>query len=261
MGRNVTSMEALGFLGMGCMGLALAAGEAPAAGAQPVSDALRAAGWGVEVLDDGSLQLRPVVQSAQEAAPPQPQSPGVPAEPDVQPRVEQSQPAGTVDWSPLRSRGWRVERDADQATLLVPPGAAAPAASVDAVPRGSETSPDLESLLKGRGWRVERESDGTLVLSPHPASRSPSLPLTRAIGQVPAAVVQGRVALPVDTWEKARAVAASWLESVSDPALMLGKIRRIHGLYLISIVGAERPHPLRHQVSVGVDDGQVLVLR
>jgi hypothetical protein len=64
----------------------------------------------------------------------------------------------------------------------------------------------------------------------------------------------------VDSWEKARATALSWLESVGNPALQLGKIRRIHRLHLVSIIGAEPPHRLLHQIAVGVDDGRVVVL-
>ncbi|MGE5154320.1 MAG: hypothetical protein ACM3ST_09915, partial [Bdellovibrio bacteriovorus] len=248
---------------MGFAGVAVGASSGP----QTFSDALRAAGWGVEVLADGSLQLTPLGRSTQGPTPEaESQSPSPPVDPQAQPP---GAPIGdSVDWTLLRSSGWRVERDADQAILLFPPGsvvpadsAPAPLAPADVPERSAVAAPDLETLLAVRGWRVERESDGTLML--HPLfGASPGLSVSaRSLGQVPTAVAEGRVSVPVDTWEKARAVAASWLESVGDPVLRLGKIRRIHDVYVISIVGASPPHTLRHQVSVAVDDGRVLVLK
>ncbi len=269
MGRRFAAAGVLGLLCTGFVGLAVAAGGGASSGPQTFSDALRAAGWGVEVLADGSLQLTPLGRSIQGPTPEaESQSPSPPAEPQAQ-----TQPAGapigdSVDWTLLRNSGWRVERDADQATLLFPPGSGVPADSALAPPapaavpeRSAVAAPDLETLLAVRGWRVEREPDGTLMLHPL-LGASPGLSVSaRSLGQLPAAVAQGRVTVPVDTSEKARAVAASWLESVGDPALRLGKIRRIHDVYVISIVGAKPPHPLLHQVSVAVDDGRVLVLK
>jgi hypothetical protein len=51
------------------------------------------------------------------------------------------------------------------------------------------------------------------------------------------------------------------LESVGDPSLEVGKIRHIHHVYLVSIIGNQPSKALAHQVAVGVDDGRVVVLR
>ena len=69
-----------------------------------------------------------------------------------------------------------------------------------------------------------------------------------------------QVALPVDGWAEVRAVAQSWLDSVNDPTLRLGKARRIFRVYLVSIVDERPPHRLRHQIAVSVEDGRIVVL-
>jgi hypothetical protein len=184
-------------------------------------------------------------------------------------------PAGAEDaqpgWAALRERGWRVETDAEGATLLYPPAPAAPPAPGPVAPEVADVAPDqvaareevardLDSRLAERGWRAERESDGTLVLFPLRRVEARPEPIARATGVVPPAITESEVSLPIDTWGKAQAVAASWLKSVGDSGLRVGKIREIFRVYLVSIVDAEPPNALRHQISIGVDDGRVVVL-
>lgn len=234
-------------------------------------ESLRAAGWQVEMLVDGSLQLMPVSRSPEENQDEQGGS-----EPPTGP-----DPVGAEDtlpdWAALRERGWRVETDAEGATLLYPPAPAAtptpapaPAptpvapdvahAAPDQVAARDEVARDLDSLLAERGWRAERESDGTLVLFPLRRVEARPNPIEPAAGVVPSAITQSGVSLPIDTWGKAQAVAASWLESVGDSSLQVGKIREIFRVYLVSIVETEPPNALRHQISIGVEDGRVVVL-
>lgn len=269
MSKTLAYTVGLALLWPGAIGLALGAGSDPPASPQTFSEALRAAGWGVEVLDDGSLQLAPAAPTPAETPPPGP-SPSelATAQPPVAPRPEAAPSpvpaAEAVDWSVLRRHGWRVERDADQATLLFPPGTAVgvePRVAEPSVQESPAEAPrELDALLAARGWRVEREEDGSLLLFPLLRATRVSSPLAQSVGHVPSAVTLGRVSLPVDTWEKAKGVAASWLESVGDPTLRLGKIRRIHRVYLVSVLGSSPPYPLRHQIAVAVEDGRVLVL-
>ena len=236
-------------------------------------ESLRAAGWQVEMLVDGSLQLMPVARSPEEDLEEQGES-----EPPTGP-----DPAGAEDtqpgWAALRERGWRVETDAEGATLLYPPApAATPAPTPSQSPTASPVAPevadvapnqaaardevarDLDALLAERGWRAERESDGTLVLFPLRRVEARPNPVEPAAGVVPSAITELEVSLPIDTWGKAQAVAASWLESVGDSGLQVGKIREIFRIYLVSIVETEPPNALRHQISIGVEDGRVVVL-
>lgn len=252
-------------MGLWCSGIlspALVQGAEPAAGAQSFADALMAAGWEVEVLADGTFQLTPAAKTPSPAEAAEPQGSAVP---ESRPTVE---PAERPGWSVLSNFGWRVENRPDGSTLLFPPPAAS-SREPQAPPEPQAKEPpavqaelahDLDALLAERGWRVQRDVDGSLRLHPLLAAREVPVGLEPSAGSIPAAVRDAKISLPVDSWEKARATALSWLESVGDPALQLGKIRRIHRLYLVSIIGAEPPHRLLHQIAVGVDDGRVVVL-
>jgi hypothetical protein len=232
-------------------------------------ESLRAAGWQVEVLVDGSLELMP---APREAAARQG------SETETPPPTASSAEISPPDWAALRDHGWTVETDADGSTLLYPPspmaGTAAPeppqspSPAPEATPAGIpdetaaryEVARDLDALLAERGWRAQRESEGTLLLFPlRRAERTPR-GVQRAAGVVPTAVTDAEVTLPIDTWKEARTVAASWLESVGDASLRLGKVREVLRVYLVSIVDDAPPHALRHQISIRVDDGRVVVL-
>lgn len=260
MHAKLAAMGRVTLVGSGILWLGLAA-AGPATGGQTFVEALRAAGWQVEVLVDGSLQLTPAGESASvpEAPGPQPSATPAPA-PGVQ----------APGWAALREHGWRVETDAEGSTLLFPPSAAPatpppapepspPKAPDEAVAR-DEVARDLDALLAERGWRAQREPDGSLLL--FPLRRAPSAPVAvePSPGVVPSVVSESEVRLPIDSWEKARAVAASWVGSVGDATLQVGRVRQIFRVYLVSIVDATAPHALRHQIAIGVEDGRVVVL-
>jgi hypothetical protein len=261
-------MRALTILGAGIGWLTLASAAETDAQGRTFVESLRAAGWQVEVLVDGSLELMPDPRApaADQASEPETGAPAASgaAEPP------------TPDWATLRDHGWRVETDADGSTLLYPPSPAAekaapdpatppapvavPAATPDAAAARDEVARDLDALLAERGWRAKRESDGTVLLFPLRRAENAPRGMQRAAGVVPAAVTESKVTLPIDTWNEARVVAASWLESVGDPSLRLGKVRAILRVYVVSIVDKAPPHALRHQISIGADDGRILVL-
>jgi len=268
MSKRLAVIVGMGLWCSGVLSPALVQGAEPAAGAQSFADALMAAGWEVEVLADGTFQLTPAAKTPSPAEAGEPQGSAVP---ESRPTVEPSERPG---WSVLSTFGWRVENRPDGTTLLFPPPAASPR-EPQAPPEPqapleppapeppaaqAELAHDLDALLAERGWRVQRDVDGSLRLHPLLAAREAPVGLEPSAGSIPAAVRDAKIALPVDSWEKARATALSWLESVGNPALQLGKIRRVHRLYLVSIIGAEAPHRLLHQIAVGVDDGRVVVL-
>ena len=252
MSKPVAVIPRVGLLGLGALCLAFAAGAEPMPGRETFADALRAAGWNVEVLADGSLQLTAAPQSLPVADAVEPQTPALPK-------------SGPDGWSVLRTYGWRVETGPDGTTFLFPPPAVSSVESEKAPEPArseaqAEVARDLDALLAERGWRAEREADGSVLLFPLLRAAGAPAALEPSAGHVPAAVREEKVPLPIDSWEKAQAVALSWLETVGDPALRPGKIRRILRVYLVSIVGDEPPHPLLHQIAVGVDDGRVVVL-
>lgn len=275
--QRVPAREALWTLVL-CGGIACAA-EPPEDGA--FAQALRAAGWQTEVLADGGLSLKlrpiptrePVDQSAESATEPS--------------AVSADEPSGAVpvapaiagDWDALRDHGWRVLQDPDGSTLLYPPVAEVPAEppapTVSDTTEGTELAQDLDALLAERGWRVRTDPDGTLTLFPlsRPTAappvaevdsgEAPSLPppVEPSTGVVPSTVVDGEVSLPISKWSKVKAVAQSWLESTGDTTLRVGrKVRRVHRVYLVSIVDASPPYAVRHQIAISVEDGRVVVL-
>jgi hypothetical protein len=255
MSKRVTAILMTGLLGWGAFNPTQALGSEPPAEGRTFADALRALGWTVAALPDGSLQL-----SRSSGTSSTPELPAPPSPTAAQPEPSLAEGA----WSVLRGYGWRVETNAQGATLLYPPSAATPSAQPAPEPERpeaqSEVAQDLNAILAERGWRVERAADGSLSLFPLRRSDSVGRALAASVGSLPPAVADGTVRLPVNTWDEARAVALSWLASVGDPGLRLGKIWRIQRLYLVSIDQARAPHDLRHQISIDVDDGRVLVL-
>jgi pyruvate/2-oxoglutarate dehydrogenase complex dihydrolipoamide acyltransferase (E2) component len=261
--KRLAVAAVIGFWCCGVSGWVRATDAEPVVGGQSFAEALRAAGWQVDVLADGTLQLTPgdkvppATETTERAAP------------------EASDPAPTTGpsgWSVLSAFGWRVEAQPNGDTLLFPPSVSsnpepreppAAEASTPTEPPDAQTEVvhDLDALLAERGWRVQRDEDGSLRLFPLLRARAVPAGLEPSQGYVPAAIRDGQVQLPVDSWEKARATVLSWLESVGDPSLEVGKIRQIHQVYVVSIIGNQPPKALAHQVAVGVDDGRVVVLR
>jgi len=256
------------------------AAEEPAAprGGEPHEEAawerLTQQGWRVERGADGSALLYPPSPAAQPAAPSEPT--GAPEEgPQPQAAEEPAAPRGgepheEAAWERLTPQGWRVERGADGSTILYPPSPATqpeapsePTGAPEEAPSvEQENAAGLEAQLEARGWRVERADDGSLLLRPRdtPAPTTQKPPPQPCIGELPGAVRGGDVQPPVRSWDQARTIAESWLSEVDSAGTMVGKIREIGGVYLVSIVDRRAPHRLRHQIAIDSDSGRVLVL-
>jgi hypothetical protein len=276
--RSLNERAAAG-LARGAICLALTTGATAAAeqvqGMTGFAKALRTAGWSVEVLVDGSLILT--------LAPDAESTPGSGVAIDTGGATEQPNNNADVepgDWSVLRDLGWAVETDAEGFTLLYPPGAASPKAASaatrgdQAIPRADEGAPlptplptaqdevaqDLDAMLAARGWRTRRDADGSLLLFPLARAPESTSSLSPVGGVVTDAVRDGDVTLPIDSWSEAKTVTLSWLDSLGDSTLTLGRIRGIFRVYLVSIVDAEPPHSLRHQIAISVEEGRVILL-
>jgi hypothetical protein len=119
---------------------------------------------------------------------------------------------------------------------------------------------DLDAMLAARGWRTRRDADGSLLLFPLARAPESTSSLSPVGGVVTDAVRDGDVTLPIDSWSEAKTVTLSWLDSLGDSTLTLGRIRGIFRVYLVSIVDAEPPHSLRHQIAISVEEGRVILL-
>jgi hypothetical protein len=272
------SIAALG----ACLGaLVPAAGIAGGPLGDPTLDeALRQSGWEMRQVDGEGLRLYPPQGTARvtggsavaaSAATPPTQAVEAPA----------AAQAGSVpDWDSVRRVGWRVERRADGSTLLYPPGTAVasevpvPAESTAAgpVPAGAasaaSTTPaaparlsltDMAAELRGRGWRVERDGLGALLLSPGAPDRAPQA-ITPSSGIETAPVREETVKVPVKRWVDARAIADAWVAEHGDGRLRVGKIRQIHRVYLVNIVGTGAPNQVVQQIAITGGNGLVVVL-
>lgn len=238
------------------LGLAALGSGAPAAeiGEASIAD-LERAGWTLSRRPDGGLELRTAAPAMERAGS------GAPADPAGAPEE--------VGWERLRASGWRVEETSDGSTLLVPPDRIAGetqepqagTATGESAPAATPIGLGVEEL-QAAGWRVERAADGSLLLYPRPAPEAPRpKPSPHACpGELPSAIAEGRVRLPLQHWEQVRAVAESWLAGVDVGSARIGKIRRIGRVYLVSLVDPRPPFALRHQIAIDGASGRVLVL-
>jgi hypothetical protein len=258
-----------------------------------LEDSLRQSGWEVRRVEGEGLRLYPPHGRASAAA----GKASVPAHRSVE--VPAAGTAATqtppgMDLDALRRVGWRIERAADGSTLLYPPApvpqapasdgsdvkvgdpansptptpaprAISPVSDPPAAPMVEPTATtdlsfaDLEVVLRGRGWQVERDRQGSLVLRPKTADLAPQA-ITPSQGFVTAPVREEAVKLPVSRWVDARAIADAWVAEHGEGRLQVGKIRQVHRVYLVSIVGVGAPKQVVHQIAITGGNGHVVVL-
>lgn len=226
-----------------------------------LQEALQGAGWDVESLADGSVELRRV---------PTPPEDELAGDTDTARDEPAAEVAESVAWDRLRESGWRVEKAADGSTLLYPPATevgATAAATTDIEAAETTSAKSFDDYLRERGWRVERAADGSLLLYPRISQPRPVQPRAAANavvepcpGVLLAPVLNGEIELPIDRGRQARAIAESWVKSVATPGLLVGKIRRFSRVFVVKIMDVNPPHRLRHQIAISSDDGRVIVL-
>ena len=130
----------------------------------------------------------------------------------------------------------------------------------------AETKPaDRQPDLPGfEYWRIEKQDDGSLRFHPLAKASGSSAPAAQAItlGRCEGIEIQhAAISLPVDQWSEAKALAQGWLSSAGLQGLLVGRIRRVLGVYLVSLVEGVPPHLLKHQLAIRASDGRVILLQ
>ncbi len=152
----------------------------------------------------------------------------------------------------LGASGWRVAREA-RGDLLLYPKSETPVVKKDVDIQLSDRS-GLKSALTAAGWKVLEKRDGSLLLYPESAQSSEESP---AAGPV----ADGKVNLPVDSWKEAHDIAQWWLvQHAPGEGLMVGKVRKVNWVYLVSIVEESSPFRLNNQLAIREQDGTVVPL-
>ncbi|WP_456374368.1 hypothetical protein [Thiolapillus sp.] len=207
----------------------------------PVADdqlveALQAAGWSASRTTDGSLILHPEKATNTD---------------------ESASTSRENRWAQLKQQleagGWQTFEDSDGYLVLKPPKSP-PKGESQTKTDHSAALHDIKDQLKTAGWRVEESSDHGLLLYPPGENTHRKAPHCAGI------ITRYRPLLPVDSWQKAHDVADSWLNAQDGLQASVGKIRRILGIHIISIVSSSPPYRLLHQIAIRNSDGAVIVL-
>ena len=201
-----------------------------------MQSALRKRGWEVQEETDGSLVLKPYTKE----------------KPRSMKKGEGLSDLGLL----LQAAGWRVKTASDGALFLFPKqNVQAPKPEVIEVPLGDLGK--IESALAVAGWRVHRDS-GHLVVLPAAAGGRVTGPSVHADAELEKMAVS--VVLPVDTKREARRIASAWIRASSDEHLLVGKVRKLRWVYVVSIVEQAPPYRLRRQIAIRTKDGKVVPL-
>ena len=198
---------------------------------------LHNSGWDVKRDDQGNLILRPQKKSVQ--------------------KVNNSK-SREKQWQELKSKfqaaGWGAEVDPGGSIRLTPPAKPYKESTEDFAKPDLFSFRDMQQKLKDSGWEIHNNSDGSIFLFPPQKNIEHKLPV--CMGTKPGVAVS----LPVNSWQDAYNIARHWLQQQSVKQAMVGKIRKIFNIYLISIVSDKAPFALKHQIAIRRADGQVLVL-
>lgn len=235
---------------------------------------LRDSGWEVRKDDEGNTLLIPPAELAPDRAQNETTASKKSTTPaSVLPTTAAAPPPDLKRL--LEERGWRLEYDASGNTLLVPMQSGQ-TSNRDEVTESSSTGDaaptdpfsQFQRSLKDKGWRVEAAEDGAVLVYP-PASptttapaRSDATPAQRGdcAGISSAAVINGTVSLPIDSWGKAERVATDWVTRFGHPDRIVGKIRRVNWVYVVSVVDRSPPYLLRNQLIIRADTGRVTAI-
>lgn len=217
---------------------------------ESLENQLRATGWRTRMSDDGSLLI------------------DVKPQPDA-PKSQGAPPPWKADWLEemgqlLKNRGWRVERDQSGSLKAYPRSAeASPSSDVSLLKVDKGNLDQLRQSLLAAGWRLERGADGSLLLYPRSSAVFQQHTQTRSekaetvfVDLVPSA----RIRLPVDSLRKAYRIASVWLERQRNSELKIGRIERLHWVYLVDVVQSTRPFSLHNQLAIRYRDGLLVPL-
>lgn len=131
----------------------------------------------------------------------------------------------------------------------------------------------VEKMPADTLWQIKRsEGDGILLYPVLPnkntnqnkeiAMQEQAINFKDSDGRVQ--IKGSDIELPIDSWEKAHQAAQYWLQQVENKAgnqgLLVGKIRKILRVYIISIVEDKKPFNLVYQVAVVGHNGDIIRL-
>ncbi len=164
----------------------------------------------------------------------------------------------------LEARGWRVRQDASGNTLLIPtPGAESSQSGDATVAEGQagDSMADFRDTAEAAGWRIESSADGSLIM--YPPGKSADQRDTTATdhgcaGTPTASVAEGSTGLPIRDEASARQLAREWLTERHPTGRIVGRVRQINRIFVVSIVGSTPPYPLRNQLVIRGDSGHIV---
>ncbi len=180
----------------------------------------------------------------------------------------------------LTDSGWQVTKSKEGDLLLYPsqeassqeaPSQEAP--SQVAIEPASSKETDLyvkpsellhvRDILTKAGWRLEEESDGSILLFSESSDKSEPVEKEgkRYVpGIVVSSLIRREIELPVDSRDEVLRISNSWLADQQAKGLVIGKIRKINWIYLVSIVEDSEPYLLNNQLVIREKDGTVIPL-
>lgn len=214
---------------------------------ESLRQALEAQGWQAEQAEDGSVIYR------QPSAPNQQD----PAQPTIEPL------RGKALQDHLNKRGWQLQWNPSGSLILRPQGQVGKTleqAKPAAVGEPLDRLPDQPGF---EYWRIEKQADGSWTFQPLAQTPAASVSTSGAaiLGRCEGIEIENAaVSLPVDAWSEAQMLAQAWLRDAGIRGLLVGKIRRVLGIYLISLVEDSTPHSLKHQLAIRASDGRVILL-
>ncbi len=231
---------------------------------------LKDSGWTVRVDGDGNTLLIPAGRAAPTGTVGEAAIPATAGTPAAPPDIQRL----------LRDRGWRLEQDASGNTILTPANAGTSTSGTMKLEETANDSGDTETAttadpfsqfqrsLRKKGWRVESAPDGAVLVYPpisgkaSDAYQADAAPAQRGHykGIESATVLAGEVALPVDNEAEAGRIARDWVERFGSPEQVVGRIRRVNDVHIVSIVDETPPYRLRNQLIILTETGRVIAI-
>ena len=243
-----------------------------------VEELMAARGWRVARDSDGNLILSQTKSApakgpaaSQDVAATQAGAAAEPPAPFADPAPETS--AAGLDFEQakqiLEKRGWRVERQPDGDLILTPAAKDQPAKPAAWAPPVAQREGEadrlisfdqVQGLLASRGWNLSRDPASNLELVP--AKPDASGGAMACAGWRPDAtqLAKDKITLPLDSDWNAHVLADIWLRAQGGTDRVVGAVRRINRVYLVSILERGTPSRLATQVSIRQRDGCVMDL-
>ena len=149
----------------------------------------------------------------------------------------------------LHASGWQVNQDQTGNLTVHPRATTATRPDNYAVLQVEKAALDgLSDTLTTAGWRLQKVADGRFRLYADTSTKQAATTETAATGR------------PVDSPAKARRIAEAWARGQSRTDLVVGRISRVHWVYLVDIFRSTPPYYLHNQLAIRHRDGRVFPL-